>query len=184
MGGLMLLTRAQEAGLTITVDGGRLVLRGPKTADALARTVLANKAAELAALTHPQNRVSQSIRDIHDPRPDISEDSAEWRALLRYAALADDADAAESAYGALHGVRCCGARIRLQPSGVLWIEARDDYLGNWGVDRLRWLAPHRSELIRWLRAIQDAEDEAAQNALRKTIWPVDLPYEDRPVEVG
>lgn len=44
MGGLMLLTRALEAGLTVTVAAGRLVLRGAKTAALFARAVLANKA--------------------------------------------------------------------------------------------------------------------------------------------
>jgi len=187
-----LINRCAELGITLTVADGVLHVDAPGLPymDAFLEELANHKTAILDALTpsqnphNPQNRTPPSIRDLDDPRPDLSLDTQYWRSLLHHAALADDADAVDGAFGALHGVRCCGARIRPQPSGVLGIEARDDYLGDWGVDRQRRLTPHRSELIRWLRAILDAEDEAAQNALRKTIWPVDLHYEDRPVEEG
>jgi hypothetical protein len=115
-----------------------------------------------------------------DPRPDLADDSAYWTVLLRWAWIEDD----EAALGALHGVRCCGARIRLQPSGALRIESREGYLGDWAADRERWLAPHREGIAHWLRRILDGDAEAAQNALRRTVWPVDLPVENRPVEAA
>jgi hypothetical protein len=50
MDGLTLLSEGRAAGLTVTVDGDRLVIRGPKSADAVARRLLAHKAVILAAL--------------------------------------------------------------------------------------------------------------------------------------
>jgi hypothetical protein len=50
MEGLMLLERAQAAGLTIEADGDQLVIRGPRRADDVARLVLENKPAVQAAL--------------------------------------------------------------------------------------------------------------------------------------
>lgn len=47
---LTLLARATAAGLTVTADGDRLVIRGPKGADAIARDLIAQKPAVLAAL--------------------------------------------------------------------------------------------------------------------------------------
>jgi len=50
MDGLTLLSEATAAGLTIRVDGDRLVIRGPKTADAVARRLLEHKPEVVAAL--------------------------------------------------------------------------------------------------------------------------------------
>ena len=43
MEGLDLLQRAQAAGLDMSVDGATLVIRGPRSADALARELLTHK---------------------------------------------------------------------------------------------------------------------------------------------
>ena len=51
MDGLILLIEARAAGLIVLADGDRLVIRGPKSADAVARRLLAHKAMVLAALT-------------------------------------------------------------------------------------------------------------------------------------
>ena len=51
MDGLTLLTEAWAAGLSVHADGARLVIRGPKSADAVARRLLAHKAVVLPALT-------------------------------------------------------------------------------------------------------------------------------------
>ena len=45
-----LLDRARHGGLAILLDGDRLVVRGPKRLETLAREVLAHKAAVVAAL--------------------------------------------------------------------------------------------------------------------------------------
>jgi hypothetical protein len=49
--GLNLLLEAGAAGLTVMADGDRLVIRGPKSADTVARRLLARKAVVLAALS-------------------------------------------------------------------------------------------------------------------------------------
>lgn len=50
MDGLSLLTDAATAGLTVRVDGDRLVIRGPRAADAVARCLLEHKPEVVAAL--------------------------------------------------------------------------------------------------------------------------------------
>ena len=50
MEGLDLLLRAQAAGLDVSVDGDSLVIRGPRSADALALSLLAHKADLLTLL--------------------------------------------------------------------------------------------------------------------------------------
>ena len=52
MDGLTLLLEATAAGLTVRVDGERLVIRGLRSADAVARELLAHKVDVLGAL-HP-----------------------------------------------------------------------------------------------------------------------------------
>ncbi len=46
-----LLSRAAGAGLSVRADGDRLVIRGPKSADAVARLLLAHKAEVMEALS-------------------------------------------------------------------------------------------------------------------------------------
>ena len=53
MDGLTLLREARAAGLTVAADGARLCIRGPRQAEAVARRLLAHKAAVLAALAAP-----------------------------------------------------------------------------------------------------------------------------------
>jgi hypothetical protein len=50
MDGLTLLSEGRAAGLIVLADGGRLVIRGPRSADAVARQLLAHKAVVLAAM--------------------------------------------------------------------------------------------------------------------------------------
>jgi hypothetical protein len=50
MGGLTLLDQARVAGLTVTVKGDRLAIKGPQCADALARELIARKAEVMAEL--------------------------------------------------------------------------------------------------------------------------------------
>lgn len=50
MDGLTLLRRAQEAGLAVQAEGDRLVIRGPKRAEPVARLLLDHKPDVLAAL--------------------------------------------------------------------------------------------------------------------------------------
>jgi hypothetical protein len=66
MDGLTLLSEAVAAGLTVRVDGDRLVIRGPKAADAMARRLLEHKPEVLAAL----GRFGLSSTEL--PKPDES----------------------------------------------------------------------------------------------------------------
>jgi hypothetical protein len=50
MDGLMLLRRAQEVGLAVAADGDKLVIRGPRSAEAVARLLIEHKPALLALL--------------------------------------------------------------------------------------------------------------------------------------
>ena len=53
MDGLALLRAADAAGLTVSADGDRLVIRGPRSADATARALLEHKPEVMAALAGP-----------------------------------------------------------------------------------------------------------------------------------
>ncbi len=50
MDGLALLRTAAAAGLTVRLDGDRLVIRGPRSADTIARQLIAEKPAVVAAI--------------------------------------------------------------------------------------------------------------------------------------
>src|SRR5919198_567597 len=51
MGGLSLLERARSAGLQVSAEGGRLVVRGPRRAEPVARELLAHKVDVVRLLT-------------------------------------------------------------------------------------------------------------------------------------
>ena len=53
MDGLALLRAADAAGLSVNVDGDRLVIRGPRSADATARALIEHKPEVMAALAGP-----------------------------------------------------------------------------------------------------------------------------------
>ena len=50
MDGLMLLRRAQQAGLAVAADGDKLVIRGPRSAEPVARLLIEHKPVLLALL--------------------------------------------------------------------------------------------------------------------------------------
>lgn len=53
MDGMKLIDEARAAGLTVTALGNRLLIRGPRRAEAIAQRLLAHKAEVLAALDRP-----------------------------------------------------------------------------------------------------------------------------------
>jgi len=92
--GVTLLRRARDAGLTVGAEGDKLVIRGPRRAEPVARLLLDHKPAVLAAL------------------------AADWRArhreaLTHWSALHPMDEAAELAWGELEDRwhRIHGARI-------------------------------------------------------------------------
>jgi hypothetical protein len=66
---LTLLVEARAAGLTLTVEGERLTLRGPKTAESLARRLLARKDEILA------------LAECYEERAAILEFEGDWPRL-------------------------------------------------------------------------------------------------------
>src|SRR5262249_32715603 len=67
-----------------------------------------------------------------DPRPDLAADTHAWQALLELAFLLDG-EAPDGLFGALHGVRCCGARLIPADGTRQWgagcrLAPGDDYL--------------------------------------------------------
>jgi len=63
MDGVTLLREAKAAGLTVTMNGDKLVIRGPKAAEAVALRLLKNKPVVMAALRRGGDHAD------HDPGP-------------------------------------------------------------------------------------------------------------------
>jgi hypothetical protein len=89
MGGIIgLLDRARAAGLSITTDGDRIIVCGPRRADALARELIAHKVevmAELAALAlvEAAPAATPSRDDQAKPAEAATEpDPCPWRKVL------------------------------------------------------------------------------------------------------
>jgi hypothetical protein len=98
----------------------------------------------------PQEEVSPGVKD---PRPDLVDDSELWAALLELAGYRSG-----ELFGALHGMRCMGTRIRraskgyvyilrpdIDPTGCLAWETEEQYKEA----RDKWLKPH-SEILKEL----------------------------------
>lgn len=64
MDGLTLLQEASVAGLMVLADGDRLVIRGPRSADAVARRLLAHKAVILAVLAAGNGNTNPTIPEV------------------------------------------------------------------------------------------------------------------------
>ena len=136
--------------------------------DALPGSVLAAGAEPLgqpsgAIAAAPKSGAGTVVLAARDPRPDLVGDHARWTVLL---ALAWDRDglAANGVYGALHGVRCCGAALvtdvqplDLTPEGppLRWRLTRGEIPeAEWQAYRTRWLWPHKDVLVRLLQGGQ------------------------------
>ena len=123
---------------------------------------------------------------VYDPRPDLTADTRVWQALLELAFLLDG-EAPDGLFGALHGVRCCGAR--LVPSDGTGLSAPgyrmapgDDYLGGaraWDTDRQRWLVPAADVLTPMLRGLRPDVDGCAPGGETPPVGPTDLRIEAR-----
>ena len=77
-----------------------------------------------------------------DPRPDLAADHARWLALLELAYRRDGVDP-QGVFGALVGIRCCGAAIA-SSCGVnpAWRLLRGEMsAAEWQAVRAQWLTP-------------------------------------------
>jgi len=102
-----------------------------------------------------------------EPRPDLTEDSDLWQQLLSQA-FTQDGENLDGAYGVLHGLRCCGARLEWRLDGHLYLTdcrlpglpseqpgtGTGCYAGDWAADRQMWLMPLRSEVTGLIRATE------------------------------
>jgi hypothetical protein len=98
-----------------------------------------------------------------DPRPDLTADHDRWQALLE-AAYRHDGQDPHGVYGALSGIRCCGAQLEVgiaagkapQAAGMRtgWRLVRGDELTEAEYQRLRatYLVPHTEALTQLLNA--------------------------------
>lgn len=98
-----------------------------------------------------------------DPRPDLAADHDRWQALLAAAYRCDGQDP-HGVFGALNGIRCCGARLEVTavtkqaPPATNarpgWRLVRGDELTEAEYQRLRaaYLAPHTEALTKLLSA--------------------------------
>ena len=82
-----------------------------------------------------------------DPRPDLVEDSAAWRRLIRLAETCRGGGP-DSLAAVLDGVRCMGARLVKVEGREQWrITAGAEYTAaDYAADRARWLMPHKEAL--------------------------------------
>jgi hypothetical protein len=64
--GVTLLRRASEAGLAVTAEGDRLVIRGPRRAEPVARLLIEHKPTVLAALV-PGKHSADLVGAVHRP---------------------------------------------------------------------------------------------------------------------
>lgn len=73
MDGVTLLKKARTAGLTVQADGDRLIVRGPRHAESLARELLAHKHLVLKVLTTTPDHLPVDWHLVWDERAAIME---------------------------------------------------------------------------------------------------------------
>ena len=104
-----------------------------------------------------------------DPRGADLEDSELWNSLLARA-YAIDADDPNGLFGALHGLRCCGAALVVDRRGVRLVkgELGDEY----ALLRKQYLMPHRDRLRRLLQELtEDSQERDGRNAVNASRVP-------------
>ena len=160
MSGSELLDALEMAGATFTIVHGDLrVTVASRALTPAMRAGLADKGPLLAAyLARQWQRHLDSLPlRTDDPRPDLTEDSAQWTQLLNLAHGAATVELRE----ALHCLRCCGARLAWRGSALYLTrgdETDDAEYGDW---RQRWLMPHATVLAEVLTRLASLVRPAA-----------------------
>ena len=148
-----LLKQLDQLDARLVVQGDRLYLDAPAGAvpEELRAALRTHRAALLAVAAGSPKRVNEDIDLRDDPRPDLAGDSQMWARLLREAAEIDFDDP-YGLFGALYGVRCCGATLEATARG--WRLVRPEEMGTWEWEDLReqWLMPHKAALKALLAA--------------------------------
>jgi hypothetical protein len=150
MDGLSLLHQAKEAGLAVTLDGGRLVIRGPKRAEPVARLLIEHKSDVLAVFV----RADRMPMPANIERQNAAEAQA-WRdryvsphrtLVPRWACLAGSRTAG---FRRIDPYLAPGARRPTRSRPLCWLQRRP---AQWGGPnpRLRW-DPRPSRRSSWRR---------------------------------
>jgi hypothetical protein len=123
MDGMTLLRRARDAGLAVLAEGDKLVIRGPRRAEPVARLVIEHKPAVMAALTPPFPKEWVAL---------FAQRAAEWELGGRPRAEAERVAWAEvqSRWHLQHGERvtrdiCAGCRRPIGAAPVLDLIGRN-----------------------------------------------------------
>lgn len=132
-----LLADLRQRGVRVRVLGDRLRIDGPAGSlpTEFVEQVRRHKEAVTAELARE--------RWAADPRPDLG-DSPLWTRLLPLAYARDGADP-NGLFGALHGLRCCGARL-IVDDGRLRLTRGEMDPAEYAADRARYLVPHSDAL--------------------------------------
>jgi len=128
--------RKRGYSIRLAADGVKMVI-SPKLPEHLRRQVIEAKDAILAELRAEQP--APPPRVIVDPRPDLAEDSGVWTRLLQ---LADSTPIG----GALHGFRCCGARLQHIGKGYMLLSG-DELKDDWRELHDKWLLPDGTDFV-------------------------------------
>ncbi|MGH2531568.1 MAG: hypothetical protein ACRDJW_04605 [Thermomicrobiales bacterium] len=143
-----LLTTLRARGVTVTRRGDRVRCEpAGNLIDDLRPAITRHKAALLMLLDRE--------RFTADPRPDLTDDSGLWRRLLA-AAYDRDGHAPAGVFGALHGLRCEGARL-VVAGGRVRLESGE--LGDeYQALKQSSLTPHTAAIMRLFATIAHPEE--------------------------
>jgi hypothetical protein len=155
------VTPPTEANVThpVTATEANVTLAEPNAAQNVlpltdARRDLADDFAPLRVWLERYGRLTIDPRDPpwEDPRPDLVNDHSRWWLLLEAAYRLDGQDP-DGLYGALFGMRCCGARLEIA-SPTSWRLVQGDALSaaEYQELRQRYLLPHTAALTQLLSA--------------------------------
>ncbi len=145
MDAVELLDALEMAGATfMMVHGDLRVTVASRALTPEMRAALQDKGPLLAAYLARQwqRHVDSLPLRTDDPRPDLTEDSAQWTQLLNLAHGAATVELRE----ALHCLRCCGARLAWHGSMLRLTRGEETDDAEYGDWRQRWLMPHANVL--------------------------------------
>jgi hypothetical protein len=135
MDGLTLLRRARDAGLAVVTEGEKLVIRGPRRAEAIARLLIEHKPEVMAAL------VAKPVPDAQlDPAP------AWWRRQYLVRTI---------------NWKLCGTRSESQARCIAWGELQDLWQRLRGCRTPLWQCAGCREAIGSLPAVDLADGNRA-----------------------
>jgi hypothetical protein len=134
MDGLRLLRRARDAGLAVEVEGDKLVIRGPKRAEPVARLLIDHKPAVMAALVPAEPPAPEAGKRTPEP--------AWWRRHCLVRAI---------------NWELSGARPESRARGLAWGELMNEWHRCYGTRVPQWQCAGCGEPIGGLAALNLAD---------------------------